>query len=493
MTAIAYDIDSHSIYVSMSSFNNFFASDPRPKSYSTLMIMNPDNGEILHSFIDTFPEHYRHEYTNCYIIDESLYWTGYMQYSHPYESIPCNKRIPILLKTDKNLNPIWRKEFDYPYKLCTIGGITPISENTLIFQCKLFTFPEDVDSCFTTATAFSLFVKLDKNGNILKDTIFQKEVTDVEYFIFTHTHMFSPINDDKYWVLGKYNNYFDSNYLFLQKIDTNFNLSDIQYIEDLYYPDMGTFFVLPSHTGDLSFYTAGYVIGGDVTYRKGLNMKFDVEGNMEWLYILQGDTTTILPFLSVLTPEDELITIGLGSLHYSTYHREKGMLYQLDSEGNIQWIREITHNNDPTRNENLYRMAILPNGDIIATGWTKAMDSTTMVIRQLAWLVRLDKYGCMSPGCESLSTPELPFDKLNFSIYPNPVENGIFYIQTDTKMKDDISIEIHNTLGQTVWNKKFSATIPSIIEVDISGKPSGIYYVSIRSDYVHAVKKIVVR
>ena len=76
----------------------------------------------------------------------------------------------------------------------------------------------------------------------------------------------------------------------------------------------------------------------------------------------------------------------------------------------------------------------------------------------------------------------------SLKIYPNP-SAGIFYLVNNNRMKNLSSIVVTNVLGETVW-KKLSAD-SEFIQIDLSSKPNGIYFVSIASDTESSVQRIV--
>ncbi len=108
----------------------------------------------------------------------------------------------------------------------------------------------------------------------------------------------------------------------------------------------------------------------------------------------------------------------------------------------------------------------------------------------------------------SASTPTLIFDEIrvannwsqaiggtlgvvnsnitNFTIYPNPVLNGKFYIASATNLEKEVTI--YNTLGQQVQKAKVSSD-----GIDVSNLNKGTYFVKITEDGKTATKKLVIQ
>jgi len=91
----------------------------------------------------------------------------------------------------------------------------------------------------------------------------------------------------------------------------------------------------------------------------------------------------------------------------------------------------------------------------------------------------------VSIGLETSVAPDL--SEINFSLYPNP-SNGIFTLQSDEEIT---SIEICNTLGETIFNQQISKSSNHLI--DLSSQSKGIYFVKIMIGGKSAVQKLVIQ
>lgn len=75
---------------------------------------------------------------------------------------------------------------------------------------------------------------------------------------------------------------------------------------------------------------------------------------------------------------------------------------------------------------------------------------------------------------------------LALKIYPNPVSNGKFYIDSITNLEKDVTI--YNTLGQQVQKSKASNE-----GIDVSNLNKGTYFVKITEAGISATKKLVIQ
>ena len=71
-----------------------------------------------------------------------------------------------------------------------------------------------------------------------------------------------------------------------------------------------------------------------------------------------------------------------------------------------------------------------------------------------------------------------------FTVYPNPVNDGVLYV--DSENNSEKSIEIYDSLGRKVFTAKSSN------KVEIGSLKSGIYFAKIKADNDTSVKKIIV-
>ena len=94
-----------------------------------------------------------------------------------------------------------------------------------------------------------------------------------------------------------------------------------------------------------------------------------------------------------------------------------------------------------------------------------------------------DLYG--STGVEQVAVSN---DAVN--IFPNPT-TGTVTLSTDFKQQEDLTINIVNILGETVFETKGEISAgEQNINLDISNFSKGVYFIRVNSNNVNAVKKI---
>ena len=89
-----------------------------------------------------------------------------------------------------------------------------------------------------------------------------------------------------------------------------------------------------------------------------------------------------------------------------------------------------------------------------------------------------------------LNTSELePVNEVN--IFPNP-SVGVFNAEILLGQKQNVSIEVFDVTGRTVFTSSVENVINKMVSIDLSGQPEGIYSAHFITSEKEWVKKIVV-
>ncbi|GJM33411.1 MAG: hypothetical protein DHS20C18_24120 [Saprospiraceae bacterium] len=102
-----------------------------------------------------------------------------------------------------------------------------------------------------------------------------------------------------------------------------------------------------------------------------------------------------------------------------------GYVVKVSPEGELLWQRLIIHPDLPTFIElhNIYDVAETPDGGFIMVGRSTDWSGTEAVPIQ-GWLLKVDEYGCLVPGCHLVSAAEkVEKSPPKLLLYPNPVQD----------------------------------------------------------------------
>ena len=102
--------------------------------------------------------------------------------------------------------------------------------------------------------------------------------------------------------------------------------------------------------------------------------------------------------------------------------------------------------------------------------------------------MKIDSNGCVEglhcnvePKTETVLSvqPPLSTDVWKLSVYPNP-STGIVTVDPGTAVTKGI-LTVYNTLGEVVATRSLAGD-ESSVQLDLSGQPSGQYYITIRRE-----------
>lgn len=208
-------------------------------------------------------------------------------------------------------------------------------------------------------------------------------------------------------------------------------------------------------------------------------LRLDSNKNKEWDMEFPGQ------YPSDLTRTSNLILIGDGSEFLaagtSTYAypseeswTRKGWLYKGSTSGDSIWTREYVFLENEQNSQIIYDIKETNEQGFIIVGesfdWTE-QDS----ILQQAWLLKVDQYGCLVPGCQLVNTAEIPARDIDLVIYPNPAADYLnFYLHADPGKVDEGRFLIMDISGKEIVRFE-SASPGTTFIVPVMSYPAGTY------------------
>ncbi|MBK7232651.1 MAG: T9SS type A sorting domain-containing protein [Saprospiraceae bacterium] len=96
------------------------------------------------------------------------------------------------------------------------------------------------------------------------------------------------------------------------------------------------------------------------------------------------------------------------------------------------------------------------------------------------WIVKVDQYGCLVPGCESSVSTENPNSiDLNLSLYPNPAVHTISLLDNINKSKD-LQLMLYDVSGRELMCNIFKSQQGKQHIFNLSPDlPNGLYLLQI--------------
>ena len=155
-------------------------------------------------------------------------------------------------------------------------------------------------------------------------------------------------------------------------------------------------------------------------------------------------------------------------------------IIKLDFRGEILWQEHFPlafTNNGEYWLHQLTGLDIMPSGSILATGYGESNEN-----EYCSFLIKLDKNGCVEPGCRSVTVKDEVIDEI--SIYPNP-NSGSFVVEC----LGEATISIYDISGVKIMQKSLGK---GKNDITLSDKHNGVFIAKIACNSNISVHKIVV-
>ena len=150
-----------------------------------------------------------------------------------------------------------------------------------------------------------------------------------------------------------------------------------------------------------------------------------------------------------ISPQGDIVWASIDTVFYNEVH----------SYGHADYVSGIN---------------VSSTGSVYVVGFIDAIIPPDTTYRGTGWVVKYDKYGCITENCRTVSTTDTNQDTAIFSLYPNPVQDvlNILYDAIDRKAR----IEIYNLMGTKVFDLP---VLDKTTTVDTGNLPVGFYIVSL--------------
>ncbi len=421
---IKFDTLNNSLY-----FNIDLWIHSQPKRNSFNLVKSDIDGNILEEFEDDYLLGINAKVEAIDVDDSFVYVGGNI---FPDSSF--------LLKLDKNLNKIFLKTTRTNNLLKVVNLFVDENEINLIAAKK------SNSALISPSNHLTIISKL---GNITFD---------------------SAINSTPYMNLQGILRHFDDCLLYYGSMPTGLNSHQFfpNLTQDCFMNGLSTTGLFPEnalggHYTDAvigndkvkTYYQIGYMDCIDTLTQKTYINSFLVTGTTSSLnfrdnYI--GLKNVHLEFRKcAATQSGGVAIVGNGIVNFDETDKREGygLLCRYDIKTLKIWERHLYHSDISTKDD-LYDVTILANGDIVSVGNCIINDSINGNL-QYGWLIRTDKYGCMSPGCfdTTLSINQIDFLGEKINIFPNPAKD-LVTINISEVLREELSLTVTDILGKSV-------------------------------------------
>ena len=173
-----------------------------------------------------------------------------------------------------------------------------------------------------------------------------------------------------------------------------------------------------------------------------------------------------------------------------------GVLQKINEDGDSIWLRTYSYVNDTSLNFVDHRLKSIihsPDGGYIMYGHIlhtprPGIDTAN---QYPGWLLKVDKYGCLIPGCQDTTDTTSAVDiitDIDIMLYPNPASDKLYIYQSNS---GDTHYTITDISGRTI--QKWSGNLPNHTYIlDVGRYKPGVYILAVDREGERRAEKFVV-
>jgi hypothetical protein len=215
-------------------------------------------------------------------------------------------------------------------------------------------------------------------------------------------------------------------------------------------------------------------------YWLGHIMKFSPDLNeVVWETSMNsGEWSFVNNFFKVLKCSDASGYVAAGQ-EVANSDGVYGVLAKVSEEGDSLWLRRYQYVTSIGHQHYIYDMEQTPDGGFVMVGEARpynAVDPDFPPPIQQGWILKVDEYGCLVPGCQTVSTSEAAALTARLEVWPNPASDylNVFFHRSDSGRElwqfrlVDVLGRVHSTFQTETEEMTFI--------VDVQGLAAGLYF-----------------
>ena len=157
----------------------------------------------------------------------------------------------------------------------------------------------------------------------------------------------------------------------------------------------------------------------------------------------------------------------------------RGWIAKISPSGDSLWSRTYVYSaNFPSFHE-FYDLKECPDGGFILCGESRSVANGDSIPQQ-AWLMKLDSFGCLVPGCQLIDATEEAQEQGTLLLYPNPARDylNFFYRPAPGQNSRELSFRIFDASGRELQRFEAQSGEATYI-VPLWHWPPGVYFLQL--------------
>lgn len=192
-----------------------------------------------------------------------------------------------------------------------------------------------------------------------------------------------------------------------------------------------------------------------------------------------GDTlsaSTRTTTLFQLENSNDFILVGtsVDVDYFEETFSQMGWIHKTNTSGDSIWCREYVFLNNEYNTHTIYDIKETNDEGFILVGQSSDLTGQDTIPQQ-AWILKLDEYGCLVPGCHlPVSTSEVLATGVEIKLYPNPVSEILNFLIQTANQNIAGELKIYDVSGHLVEHVR-GVTSDITFLLPVHSYPSGVY------------------
>ena len=159
------------------------------------------------------------------------------------------------------------------------------------------------------------------------------------------------------------------------------------------------------------------------------------------------------------------------------------VLWELDENLDSLWMRRYWHYASNGAQSAAYSVRSTSDGGLIMCGMTRQGQTDPLPYKRDNWLIKLDSYGCLVPGCQNVGIVEVALGLSEYlHVAPNPVAQGqVLEVRFEPPPgytpKGALRVVVLDATGRVVREERMSSSTLSL-----TLPASGLYYLHLADE-----------
>jgi len=206
--------------------------------------------------------------------------------------------------------------------------------------------------------------------------------------------------------------------------------------------------------------------------------KLDENRNFEWgVEIIDTVPSGFTQLNKLVKATDDSGYLATGSIFEYTGNNAyniNGQLSKVSKEGDSLWTRYYHHVDSPADYHVFDDLEATSDGGYIMVGEAIDLSNDAEAPHQRSWILKVDEYGCLVPGCELVPTFEPEETPFEIKLYPNPANEYLNVYFYHSKLETEAKFSLTNSDGRIV--KEFTSNLNKTTHmIPVWNLPAGIY------------------